>query len=75
MKSTFKIDTGISINIEAIRRSRFVWIEMFFEPSLGIEPRAFFIPADLAGVVAQAIELAGQAALEQECATSLRAPA
>ena len=67
MKSTFKLTTGGSINIEAIHGAQTVWVEKIFPANTGIEPRSFVIPADLSGVVAQAIELAGQAALKGPC--------
>lgn len=67
MKSTFKLNNGGSISIEAVHGSQTVWVEKTFPANSGIEPRAFVIPADLSGLVAQAIELAGAAALNGPC--------
>ena len=67
MKSTFKLTTGGSLTVEAVHGSQVVWIERIFPVNTGIEPRSFVVPADLAGLFAQAVELAGNAAMNGPC--------
>ncbi|MBC7608595.1 MAG: hypothetical protein H7228_03320 [Polaromonas sp.] len=67
MKSSFKLKDGSTITVTALHAAKHVMVEKIYPLGSSNDPRSFFIPPELSGVVAQAIELAGQAVINGPC--------
>lgn len=71
MKTTLRHADGSRTTVTAIHSTRSVLVSRLYPEASNIPPLNFWIPADLAGVFAQAIELAAERVGSGPCAMQL----